>query len=84
MYFVRVQGRGVGVANVRDGSTAWLAPGVGIFSELPMSRRASFRISANAQVPLARPTAYLDDLGTVQRPAPLTGDIQFGVILRFQ
>jgi|GEM_PF-1794040 len=77
----RVQGRGFGVANPREGSTAWGSIVAGVFGELGLSDRGAFRVSASLLVPMARPDSHLDELGILQRPSFLTGKLQAGVIL---
>ena len=80
--WTRVAGRGLGVNHRRTGSTNWWAPSAEFFADFPLNRRAAFRLAASAAAPLARPNTYLDDVGTVQRPAALTALLQAGVILR--
>lgn len=76
-----VQGRGIGVANGRRGTTNWISPAIGVFGELPLLHRFSVMASATLLIPANRPDAHLDDMGTVQRPAALTGKLHAGVMI---
>jgi hypothetical protein len=80
--YTRVQGRGVGVANVREASTGWISPTASVFGELRLSQRGAFRFSATLLVPLNRPDVHLDDLGVLQRTGVLTAALQAGVIVQ--
>lgn len=80
--FSRVEGQGKGVTPARKGATGWLSPTAGIFGDFPLSQRVAFRLSGMLLVPLKRPDAHLDDLGTIQRPSTLTANLQVGVIVQ--
>ena len=80
--FTRVQGQGKGVTPVKEGATGWISPTAGIFGDFPLSQRAAFRLAGQLLVPLKRPDAHLDNLGTIQRPSTLTANLQVGVIVQ--
>jgi hypothetical protein len=80
--YTRVQGRGVNVTYIKDGSTAWVSPAASVFADFRLSARTALRFSGLVMHPLNRPDAHLDNLGTVQRPSTLTADLQAGVIVQ--
>jgi len=80
--YTQVQGQGKGVTQVRQGTTGWISPTAGIVGDFPLSQRAAFRLSGLLLVPLKRPNAHLDNLGTIQRPSTLTANLQVGVIVQ--
>ena len=81
--WTHVQGYGLGVPQQHGGATNWTAPGLGIFIDLPLNRRAMFHLAGNGFVPIVRPDTHLDFVGIVQRPAQLTANLQAGVVVFF-
>lgn len=75
---VHVQGTGYGVPVAHTASTEWLAPVFGVQSRAPLSPRAHLFAAGLLEVPLARPRTYLDDLGGLQQPAPVTARLALG------
>jgi hypothetical protein len=80
--YTRIEGQGKGITPARKGATAWVSPTTGIFVDFPLGERAALRWDGLLLVPLKRPDAHLDDMGTVQRPSALTANFQVGVIVQ--
>lgn len=62
-------GRGVGVLRPRDQTVYWSAAEIGLITGMHLSRNMSFVLSGLGFLSMNRPALYLDDAGTVTRPA---------------
>jgi len=74
-----VAGEGINVASPASGSTRWVSILFGLTAGVPVSRAITLGGGAHALIPTRRPTLYLDDLGAVQRPAPVGVELRAGV-----
>jgi hypothetical protein len=77
-----VVGKGIDVASPETGTTRWLSILFGLTAGVPLSRTVTLGGGAYALIPTRRPTLYLDDLGPVQRPAPVGVELRAGVEFR--
>ena len=76
----RVQGYGLGVSHSRTGVTAWTSPALGIFADLALKSHVALRLTAIGNAPITRPDTHLDDIGSVQRPAPFGARLHAGMV----
>jgi hypothetical protein len=68
----RLSAEGRGLIGARRADNLWLAPGVGVELELPLSRALSLGWRLEALSPLARRSYEIDDANTVHRPPAVT------------
>jgi hypothetical protein len=75
---MRVEGRGIGVANPRR-AVAYFASGtLGLRGGIRLGRRLVLRLEGFALVPAQRPSLFLDELGRVVRPGALGAKVHAG------
>ena len=79
----RVAGRGHGVTSPRSDATSFPSATAGMTLGVALLSPFVVKISGFALVPLRRPSLFLEDLGQVQRPAVLGGEVRAGAELQF-
>jgi hypothetical protein len=79
--FTRLAGEGTDVATPQSAVTRWVSAVFGLTLGVRASRVVSLKAAGQALVPLHRPTLYFEDLGPVQRPAPVGGEAWVGAEL---
>jgi hypothetical protein len=79
----RLQGKGVGVSDPDRAAITWASATPAVVLDVHLSRQLAVRAAGLGLVPLARPSVYLDDIGTVHRPAPVGGKILAGLVAQF-
>lgn len=65
----RLQGRGLGVLQQREATVYWASAELALLAGLSLGHGVSFELGGIGLVPFGRPTVYLDDIGSVSRPA---------------
>ena len=65
----RLQGRGLGVARPRERTVYWSSAELALMASLPIGHTVSLELSGVGLFPFGRPSLYLDEIGTVNRPA---------------
>ena len=78
--FHHIWGEGMGISNERSGQLFWTAIKAGPRVEVALSKHFGARLSGLFDIPLARPTAYLEDLGVVFQPPPVGALIHFAAV----
>lgn len=81
----RIQGHGYGITDPspNPGSFSWLSAAGQVSGEAKLNRHVGLRGTLQGLVPVTRPRAYLENVGTVAQPAPLGIRITFGLVLAF-
>ncbi|MBN1605551.1 MAG: hypothetical protein JW940_02905 [Polyangiaceae bacterium] len=75
-----IRGQGI-VRHPRSGTVYWVSPTAGILADLPLGSWMAVRAVALGQLPLARPMAYLERIGSVHRPARAEARMLAGVLI---
>lgn len=65
----RLAARGLGVLRPREATVYWSAAEAGLLLGVPVGYGVHVELAAIGVLPLHRPTVYLDDIGSVSRPA---------------
>jgi hypothetical protein len=75
----RLEGQGFGVGDARHGVMYWTSGMLALNMGLPVGRHLTVKLSAIGLVPVTRPTAFLENIGVVHRPAAFATKLVAGV-----
>jgi hypothetical protein len=64
----RLQGRGLGVTQPRERTVYWSSAELALMASLPIGHTVNLELSGAGLLPFGRPSLYLDEIGTVNRP----------------
>lgn len=78
-----VYARGFGATANYDASARWAAVDAGLLARVPITSSFALRARLDGEVPLARPTFAVEDVGDVHRPRPIGARGTFGAELTF-
>jgi hypothetical protein len=75
----RLDGQGFGIADARRGVMYWTSAALALTVGVPVGRLLVVKLSGIGLVPTTRPSAFLEDIGVVQRPAAFAAKFLAGV-----
>jgi hypothetical protein len=76
--FSRISGRGVGVTDGRAGAVYWFSALGGGTTEVALLGNIVLRLGAFVATPFSHPAAFVENAGTVHRPATVTASLHAG------
>jgi hypothetical protein len=76
--FSRVSGRGVGVTEQRAGAVYWFSALGGGTTQIALHENIVLRLGAFAATPFSHPAAFVENAGTVHKPATVTANLHAG------
>ena len=80
----RLQGRGLGVAQPRERTVYWSSAELALMASLPIGHTVNLELSGAGLLPFGRPSLYLDEIGTVNRPAVFDFKVYAGIEFAFK
>jgi hypothetical protein len=76
--FTRISGRGVGVTDERAGAVHWFSALGGGATEVTLHENIKLRLGAFVATPFSHPAAFVENAGTVHKPATVTANLHAG------